>query len=56
MGDRTWPTLHRSVVCGTSLVSALRRIGFPVARLRHFTQAGTASLHYFACRPLQVTR
>jgi phosphoglycerate kinase len=52
LANRTWPTLHRSVVCGTSLISALRRIGFPVERLRHFTRAGTAALHYFACRPL----
>jgi phosphoglycerate kinase len=52
LANRTWPTLHRIVVSGTSLISALRRIGFATERLRHFTHAGTASLHYFAGRPL----
>ena len=52
LANRTWPTLHRTVVCGTSLVSALRRIGFATERIRHLTHAGSASLHYFAGRPL----
>jgi phosphoglycerate kinase len=52
IANRTWPMLHRTVVCGTSLVSALRRIGFATERLRHLTHAGSTSLHYFARRPL----
>jgi phosphoglycerate kinase len=52
LANRTWPTVHRRVVCGSSLVSALRRIGFPTERLRHVTYAGRAALHYFAGRPL----
>jgi phosphoglycerate kinase len=52
IANRTWPMLHRTVVCGTSLVSALRRIGFATERLRHLTHAGSTSLHYFAGRPL----
>jgi phosphoglycerate kinase len=52
VANRTWPTLHRTVVCGTSLVAALRRIGFPTERIRHLTYAGRPALHYFAGRPL----
>ncbi|HEX7230803.1 MAG TPA: phosphoglycerate kinase [Candidatus Binatia bacterium] len=52
VANRTWPTVHRTVVCGASLVSALRRIGFATDRIRHLTHAGNASLHYFAARPL----
>jgi phosphoglycerate kinase len=52
MVNRTWPTLHRIVVCGSSLVAALRRTGFPTERLRHLTPAGRTALHYFAGRPL----
>lgn len=52
IAERTWPTLHRKVVCGTSLVAALRRIGFPTENIRHLTYAGRAAMHYFAERPL----
>jgi len=52
LAERTWPTVHRKVVCGTSLVTALRRIGFPLQTLRHLTHAGRSALHYFAGRPL----
>jgi len=52
IANRTWPALHRTVVCGASLVNSLRRIGFPTERLRHLTYAGRAALHYFAGRPL----
>ena len=52
LANRTWPELHRIVVCGTSLVGSLRRIGFPTERIRHLTHAGGAALHYFAGRPL----
>jgi phosphoglycerate kinase len=52
MVNRTWSTLHRIVVCGSSLVAALRRTGFPTERLKHLTPAGRAALHYFAGRPL----
>jgi phosphoglycerate kinase len=51
VANRTWPTAQRTVVCGTSLVAALRRIGFP-ERIKHLTYAGRAALHYAACRPL----
>jgi phosphoglycerate kinase len=52
LANRTWPTVHRTVVCGTSLVTALRRIEFPTERIRHLTHAGRPALHYFAGRPL----
>lgn len=52
VANRTWPALHRTVVCGTSLVAALRRIGFPTERIRHLTHAGRPALHYFAGHPL----
>jgi phosphoglycerate kinase len=52
MAIRTWPALHRSVVCGTSLVNALRRLGVSTERIRHLTHAGLTALHYFAGRPL----
>ena len=52
VANRTWPALHRTVVCGTSLVAALRRIGFPTERIRHLTHAGRPALHYFAAHPL----
>jgi phosphoglycerate kinase len=52
LANRTWPTVHRRVVCGSRLVAALRRIGFPTEQLSHFTYAGRAALHYFAGRPL----
>jgi len=52
VANRTWPTVHRTVVCGTSLVAALRRIGFPTERIRHLTYAGRPALHYFAGHPL----
>jgi nucleotide-binding universal stress UspA family protein len=52
IASRTWPTVHRTVVCGTSLVTALRRTGFPTERINHLTHAGRAALHYFAGHPL----
>jgi phosphoglycerate kinase len=52
LGERTWPSLHRRVVCGSSLVASLRRIGFPLHNLKHLTHAGRSALHYFAGRPL----
>jgi hypothetical protein len=52
LANRTWPGTHRRVVCGTSLVASLRRIGFPLHTIKHITHAGRASLHYFAGRPL----
>ncbi len=52
VANRTWPTVHRTVVSGTSLVAALRRIGFATERIKHLTYAGRAALHYAACRPL----
>ena len=52
LANRTWPTLHRAVVCGGSLVAALRRGGLTGERLRHMTYAGRAALNYFAGRPL----
>jgi phosphoglycerate kinase len=52
LANRTWLTVHRRVVCGSSLVSALHRIGFPTEQIRHLTYAGRAALHYFAGRPL----
>ena len=52
IANRTWPALHRTVVCGASLVAALRRIGFPTERIRHLTYAGRPALHYAAGYPL----
>jgi phosphoglycerate kinase len=52
LANRTWPTVHRRVICGASLVAALHRIGFPTEQIRHLTYAGRAALHYFAGRPL----
>jgi phosphoglycerate kinase len=52
LASRTWPTLHRAVVCGGSLVAALHRGGITGERLRHMTYAGRAALNYFAGRPL----
>jgi phosphoglycerate kinase len=52
LANRTWPELHHIVVCGTSLVGSLRRIGFPTERIRHLSRAGRSALHYFAGRPL----
>jgi phosphoglycerate kinase len=52
LAERTWPSLHRRVVCGSSLVAALRRIGFPLQNIKHLTHAGRSALHYFAGRPL----
>jgi phosphoglycerate kinase len=50
--SHSWSVLHRSVVCGASLFAGLRRIGFATEAFRHFTPAGRAALHFFACRPL----
>jgi phosphoglycerate kinase len=52
LAQRTSPALHPTVVCGTSLATALRRIGFPTEEIRHLTHAGRAALYYFARRPL----
>ena len=52
LADRTWPMLHRILVCGASLVDGLRRCGFPVERLRHVTRSGRPALYYRAGRPL----
>jgi phosphoglycerate kinase len=45
-------TLIRGVICGSSLLRALRRLGIATERIRHLSGAGRASLHYFAGRPL----
>lgn len=50
--NRDWPGFHRSVICGRSLVRALRRTDIATERVRHLTLAGRAALHYFAGRPL----
>jgi phosphoglycerate kinase len=52
LAKRTWPTVHRTVVCGRSLISGLRRVGFPTEEIRHVSHGGRAALHYFAGRPL----
>jgi nucleotide-binding universal stress UspA family protein len=50
--NRTWPTVHRVVICGDSLLAALQRPGFPQEKIKHASYAGQAALHYFAERPL----
>jgi phosphoglycerate kinase len=52
LAERTWPTLHRTLVCGTSLVDGLSHCGFPLDRLRHVTRYGRPALYYRARRPL----
>jgi nucleotide-binding universal stress UspA family protein len=52
LAERTWPTLHRTLVCGTSLVDGLSNCGFPLDRLRHVTRYGRPALYYRAGRPL----
>ena len=52
LANRTWPALHRVLVCGGSLLAALERSGFAPQTIRHATRAGMAALHYFAERPL----
>ena len=52
LASRTWPTVHRVVICGGGLLTALRRTGLAPERIRHATHAGMAALHYFAERPL----
>jgi universal stress protein family protein len=52
LAHRIWPSLHTSVICGSSLVRSLRRMGIPTERVRHLTPAGHATLHYFAGRSL----
>jgi hypothetical protein len=52
IANRTWPELHRTVVCGSTLFAALHRTGFPVESIRNLTYAGRAALHYLAGRPL----
>jgi phosphoglycerate kinase len=50
--NRTWPTLHRSVVSGESLVELLRQMDIATERIKHVTDAGRAALCYLAGRPL----
>jgi phosphoglycerate kinase len=52
LAERTWPTLHRTLVCGASLVDGLRNCGFSLDRLRHVTRYGDPALYYRAGRPL----
>jgi phosphoglycerate kinase len=49
---RTWPGLHRTVICGELLTAALRGTDFPRDRVDYFSPAGIAILHYAASRPL----
>jgi phosphoglycerate kinase len=52
VASRTWPSMHRTVVCGESLVRALRGSRLSGARIQQLSPAGTAILHYAARRPL----
>jgi phosphoglycerate kinase len=52
LAERTWPTLHRALLCGASLVDGLRGCGFSLERLRYVTRYGRPALHYRAGRPL----
>jgi phosphoglycerate kinase len=52
LAERTWPTLHRALVCGASLVDGLRGCGFSLERLRYVARYGRPALHYRAGRPL----
>lgn len=52
LAGRTWPTVHRVVICGASLLTALQRTGVSPESIRYATRAGRAALHYFAERPL----
>jgi phosphoglycerate kinase len=52
LARRMWPVVHRTVVCGRSLLSALRRVGFSTEEIRHVSHGDRAALHYFAGRPL----
>jgi nucleotide-binding universal stress UspA family protein len=50
--SRSWPGVHRALLCGQSLITGLRRIGFQTERIRYLSSSGQAALHYFAGRPL----
>jgi hypothetical protein len=52
LANRTLPILQHNLVCGKSLVAAIRRAGIETERIRHITPAGRVALHYFAGRPL----
>ena len=52
LAERTWPMLHRALLCGASLVDGLRGCGFSLERLRHVSRYGLPALHYGAGRPL----
>lgn len=52
LAERTWPTLHRALLCGASLVDGLRGCGFSLERLRYVTRYGRPALHCCAGRPL----
>jgi nucleotide-binding universal stress UspA family protein len=50
--SRTWPLLHRSIVCGDRLVQAIRKCDLPFERIHLLSSAGQSILHYAAERPL----
>jgi phosphoglycerate kinase len=52
LAERTWPTLHRALLCGASLVDGLRGCGFALERLRYVTRYGRPALYSRAGRPL----
>jgi 3-phosphoglycerate kinase/nucleotide-binding universal stress UspA family protein len=49
---RTWSTLHRTIVCGESLVRTIRGSALPFERIHFLSPAGQAILNYAAGRPL----
>jgi phosphoglycerate kinase len=50
--SRTWPGMHKSMICGSSLSRSLRQMGIATEQIGYLTTAGRAVLHYFAGRPL----
>ena len=52
IASRTWPGLHRTVICGELLAAVLRGANFSPARVDYLSPAGPAILHYAATRPL----
>jgi phosphoglycerate kinase len=52
VAERTWPSVHRTVVCGESLTGVLAWSGFPRERIHLLSPAGTPILHCAARRPL----
>jgi phosphoglycerate kinase len=50
--NRTWPDLHRSVMCGSRLTASLREMGIATEHIGYLTTAGRTALHYLAGRPL----